>query len=259
MDSGEWVDQQTLLSDILVMTGDVDLRNGLSRGFYISRIQQAIEKLAISTFYDVITGDFPLPKQLISELPINCFNIREIYLWNGSCCQPEGSVIVHFKRLFNNKPGNGDGNNFTALRMNNQIHNDPFYGNWDYEWGFGDGEGGCGRLYYANIQNGKIMFSSNAQGYSNYRIVYNGFGGEIGNPPLVPRLLREVTQDMVICSIFQAKMAREPRTYMALYREYNDKLYNYKSGTFFEAKNRISAMNSWARKDYEEYQGHGDW
>jgi hypothetical protein len=255
MDSNEWITQEELLSDILIQAGDVDLKKGLTLGYYRSRIQQAVEKLAISTFYDVITGDFTLPKNLIDSLPINCFNIREIYLWNGSCCQPEHSVIVHFKRLFNNKPGGGNGN-YTALRNNNNIGDDPFY-NWDWDWGFGQGFGDTGgpfRLYYANIQNGKIMFSSNSQGYSHYRIVYNGFGGEIGDPPIVPRLLRETAIDMVVCSIFQALMAREPRAYMALYREYREKLYNYRDGTFWDAKNRISAMNSWSRKDYEEYQ-----
>ncbi|MFI4962847.1 MAG: hypothetical protein ACHP6H_03215 [Legionellales bacterium] len=252
MDVGELLTEQELLSDILMQVGDTDLKKGITLGYYKSRLQQAIEKLAISTFYDVLTGDYTMPKNFISPLPVNCFNIREVYLWNGSCCQPEHSVIVHFKRLFNNKP---NGQNYTALRNDKNHDGDPFY-NWG-ENGYGWGNGGLWgpfALYYANIQNGHIMFSSNAQGYSNYRLVYNGFGGEIGNPPLVPRLLRDVVIDMVVCSIFQVFMAREPRTYITLFREYNEKLYNYRSGTFWEAKNRISAMNTWARTDYETYQ-----
>jgi hypothetical protein len=256
MQESELISQNTILSNVLMFIGDNDLKKGITKGFYISAIQKAIEDLSIATFYDVQTADFKLDHHTLQMLlPNNCFNIREVYLWNGDCCQPESSVIVHFKRLMNNKPNGGD--DYTALKHGGgHKHHDPFY--------HGGGEGGTnggrrrGNLYFAGVQNGLLMFSSNAKSYKNVRIVYNGFGGEIGDPPLVPRLLRSVVEDMVCCTIFRALMAREAR-YGSLYKEYNDRLYNERTGAFWSAKKNLSALDSWVRQDYSAYQNRGNW
>ena len=251
MEENEYLSESILLSNILAYAGDTDLKKGLTKGFYVSQLQKAIEELSIATFYDIITGDYPLnDKTLQLELPKNCFNIREIYLWNGSCCQPQYSVIVHYKRLMNNKQTGGT--QYTALRsdINGASPSDPFYAPYLNSQTFTKGPY---TLYWAGVQNGLLMFSSNSKGYKNVRIVYNGFGGEIGDPPLVPRLFRSVVEDYVVYQAFRTFMAKD-RSYRILYKDMEDKLFNERTGTWWEAKKRIAALDSWSRKDMTEYQ-----
>ena len=250
------IGENVILSNVLQFVGDNDLKKGLSLGWYKSRLQSSIEQLSIATFYDVITQDFDFDHHRLQlELPKNCFNIREVYVWRGECCSPQYSAIVHYKRLMNNKPNGG--REYTSLRKDNggQAH-DAFYKNQGHIVNGGHGNR-HGNVKFAGVQNGLLMFSSNCSSYNKVRLVYNGFGGEIGDPPLVPRLLRQVVEDMVICDVFRALMARE-RTYASLYKEYDNKLYNERTGTFWQSKKNISALDSWSRQDYETYQDRGN-
>lgn len=253
MQSNDFVTMEFCLSETMQLTGDTQLRLGLTKGYYKTCVQRAVEKLAIHTFFDVITGDFPLDQDCLqAAMPANCFNIREIYLWNGPCCSPESSVIVHFKRLHNNKPG---GTLSTSLRNENAAAgSDPFYA--PYYSGISSVGGS---VYYANIQNGLIMFSSNAKGFTNYRIVYNGMGGNIEEAPIIPRMLSECIIDLAAERALRALKARDPRRYRALWADTYNGLYNERDGSFTEARKRIASMDSWMRDCYREYQSRGNW
>lgn len=261
MDSSEKISANSIIAEVLPLVGDTELRLGLTLGYYKSAVQQAIEKMALETFYEVITSDFVMPKTSLQDnLPKNCFNIREIYCWSGACCSPETSVVVHYKRLYNNKPG---GVNYTANRKESG-NQDPFYS--PYFNGFrtiqapGDSPGGTSfDLHYANVQNGLIMFSSSCASFDNYRIVYNGMGGDIGDAPVIPRIIRDTVIDFVIERVYRALMAKEPRLYRILWRDAYDHLYNRENGTFYSSLRRLSSLSAWKRENYRQYQNRGDW
>jgi len=256
MQSNDFVTPENVLADVLELVADTDLRKGLSQGWYISQIQSAIERLALDTYFSVETGDFKMPcATLQDKMPSNCFNIREMYLWTGDCCSPQSSVIVHYKRLYNNKPG---GAGYTALRKdgNGQESSDPFYQPWLQGFSLYNGDR---NLHYANIQNGLIMFSSNCASFPNYRIVYNSLGGEFGTEPIIPRMLRDVVIDFVVERVYRAFTARQPRLYRVLQQDAFERLFNRQVGTWWEAMRRVATMDSWMKDSYAQYQNRGNW
>jgi hypothetical protein len=107
MNSNDFVSVNHILAEVSMTLDDAEYRKGFSIGWYTSRIQDALQELAFDTFFDTVTIDKDMPKKTLSlELPKNVFNIREIYLYNGSCCSPSTSQVVWYKRLYNN---NGKG------------------------------------------------------------------------------------------------------------------------------------------------------
>ena len=251
-----------VLADVLQFVDDAGLSKGFAYGWYRSQVQSAVEKLALHTYFDTKTADFVMPNiSLQDKLPTDCFNIREMYAWSGSCCKPENSAIIHFKRLYNNKPG---GTNYTALRKDRGSQQaDPFYQPYVYPVNFngttpGDAQGSSD-LLYANVQNGLIMFSSSCQSWNNYRIVYNGMGGDIGEEPLIPRIIRETVVDMCVERCYRAMKARDPRKYRALWSDSYEHLYNRQTGTYWDALRIVKTFGTWGKQDYDTYQGRGEW
>jgi len=266
MDTADKVSVNLLLSDILSFVGDESMReHGFNKGFYVSSIQKAVEDLAYETFFDVQTTDLPLQEEnkqnLAIEMPPNCFNIREIYLFNctcsdasdttvHSCCTPSSSVIVHWKRLYNNA---GKGKSYTAKRVTSgRSSTDPIYGV--------DGLGNTndfptGNLYYANIQNGLIMLSSNSASFSYIRLVYNGTGGAIGDEPIIPRFLRSVIVDYVTERVFRALTAKEPRKYRALWADSYARLSDERNGSWVKAERRIKSLDTFKRDTMRQWTG----
>ena len=148
-------------------------------GFWLSE-----DQLDNDTFYNKMTIDKKLPQGNLSlEMPNNAFNIREIHLYNGECCGPSTSQVVHWKRTFNNK-GGGDGYTARIKDLGGKGDYDAFlpdHFNYDSTYEF------SGTKYYANVQNGVIMFSTDCRAYTNVRITYNGLVGSVGSIPVIPR------------------------------------------------------------------------
>lgn len=253
----EFVSSHIILSDVLVNVDDESYRKGLTRGWYISSIQRALEKLSMTTFFDEQEPmDLPMPKNLIWKLPDNFFNIQQLYVFNGACCTVGGSANVYFKRNFNNKP-NGQG--YTALnKADQQNFPDPYF--WNFNYSVADISDPNNQLF-ANIQNGFLMFSTGCKGWENFRVIYNGFGGVIGKEPLVPRPLREVVIDLVTLNVCAALMAKNPRSaYGALYNTYYEKLYNKSNGTYHDAERFVAMSDNWIKNCREIYEGNlGNW
>ena len=247
MNTNDFVSQNTLLADILVLCADEATRVR-TKGWYVSQIQKALEELAIDTFFNERTIDLPFDKTMLQmSLPENVFNLRELYLWNGTCCSPETSQIVHFKRHHNNKPGVG-GTGHTARRKESQP-SDPFYspfttGNGTYEPG----------LYYANMQDGVLMFSSNCAQYDMVRMVVNSYGGNIGDAPIIPRFLREAAIDYVVEKFMRAMYSKDP-SYRVRYLDASNALNKPYDGSWAKAQYRVKSMDTWERDSMKEYFG----
>lgn len=252
MHINNFVSSNEILSDVLMITNDEELRQGLTRGYYKSQVQQALEELAFETFFDEITDDIKLDSEfdtrLNFEMPKNAFNIRQIYLFNSDCCSPESSVIVHWKRQFNNNPG---GTNYTGKRVdNNRAQRDPIYPTDTSDVTFPSSN-----LYWANIQNGLIMFSSNCSGFTNLRLIYNGTAGAIGDEPIIPRFLRQAVVDYATEKALRILKTKEPRKYRNAWLDVNAQLNDPRNGSWIKAERRVKSLDTWQRDSIKEWIG----
>lgn len=245
MNSNDFLTVNQILADLLINVDDEEFGKGFTKGFYVSKVQQALEELAFDTFYQEMTKDLPFPtEQLNMPLPTNCFNIREIYLFNGECCEPSSSVIVHWKRLYNNSQG---GAAYTAKKKQGG-NRDPFFRPTN------TGGPDLATTYFANIQNGLLMFSSNSASYAKVRLVYNGMGGEIGDEPVIPRFLRQAVIDWASEQFWRAMKAKNPRLRPIWMDTYNV-LMDAKQGSWKRAQDRLKQMDTWEKDTMREYLG----
>ncbi len=249
MQINDFVSVDEILADVLLEVNDEDLRSGFKKGWYISKIQQAIEELAFDSFYQVITRDIDFDKKKLSfEMPKNAFNLREMYLFNGDCCGPNSSVLVHWKRLFNNR---GDGIEHTAkIKESGQSGFDPFFGNR-----FHGNRTSHTNAHYFNVYNGLVMLSANAAGFAKVRIVFNGIGGQIGDEPVIPRFFRQAVIDFVVEAFWRFMKSRE-KSARLLWMDVERKLNDPRTGTWRTAKMRITSMDNLKKQSLQEYLGH---
>jgi len=245
MEANDFVKIDNILADVWLIIDDEGLAKGLTKGKYISWIQNAMEELSFDTFWQKLTRDFDFPKDTLAfPLPPDCFNIREIYLFNNTCCKPETSALVHWKRLYNNR---GKGEGYTAKRKENGVaETDQFFGNL---FNFPLETTSLRSTHYFNIQNGLIMFSSNSNGFNKFRIVYNGMGGEIGDAPIIPRFFRKAVTDFVLERFFLAMKAREPRRFRTSWIDAKNDL----SVSWAKAEIRVKNMDKVKRESLYEY------
>lgn len=239
---------ELILRDVLVIVDDESLRKGLTKGTYINIINKALEKLAINTYYNEEPPmDVPMPKNFRWKLPDNFFNIAQLYAFNGDCCDVTSSANIYWKRNFNNAP---DGNGYTALNKGDQqSHPDPYFRDWNWGLNFGTNN----RLF-ANVQNGYLMFSNSCSGYSSFRVVYNGFGGVLGDKPLIPRPLREITIDLAVYGACEILKNRFPKSnYGATYQTTYEKMYNKLTGTWWQAELFVKSADGWMKNSRESY------
>ena len=271
METADKVSVNLLLADILSFVDDESTRkHGFNRGYYISAIQKGVEKLAYDTFFDVVTKDILLleenKRNLAVEMPPNAFNIREMYLFNCTCkdsdtnedsphgcCSPANSVIVHWKRLYNNR---GKGPDYTALRQDRgRDISDPIYpsdGTQSFLTSFNSSTPGS--LFYANVQNGLIMLSLGARNFTHLRLVFNGTGGAIGDEPVIPRFLRGAIVDFVVERTLRALKVKDRAKWRVLWVDAKNDLRD-PDGDWMEAERRIRKLGTWKKNEIREWTG----
>lgn len=244
----EWSDVITaddIISEVSMMLDDVDMSRGLSRGYYMNSVQRAFEDLNLQSFMTIKTIDIELkPGRFTLDMPKDSFNIREMYMHNGVCCQPGGEMaVVHWKRLYNNSQG---GPGYTAARKDNQAQD--YYFNAD---GFGSDIQNIGyTTYFANIENRLIMLSSPCLEYKYLRLVYNSMGGEIGEKLEIPRVVRECITLMTAKRVCMALMARDDKKYRVLYQVITNDLDSPRDGALARAKVFLVRMGTWKRNEF---------
>lgn len=225
-----------IIAEILPFTDDENLKKGYTKGWYISGIQKAMDKLAFTLFYDEQTVDEPLVGYQ-HNVPCNIFNVTQVYLFNGTC-SPQTSVKVYWKRQFNNGKG---GTNYTSSSNGNYNQIDPYQPNFFVG----------SNVYYAGMQNGKLMLSANASGYGFIRIVGNGLPTDIGLPPSVPREFRDFVVDYGVWRFFLAQSGKEQAAIRNVKLWY-DKIYDRATGTYYEAKKAANRLGTWKNDSLNE-------
>lgn len=256
MNTGNYLAPEIVISTAAAMCGDRDYRV-LSRGFYMSLIQNAFESLALDTFFDEKREDFDLPESLTLPLPETCFNVKNVYMFEGTICDISQSRKVYWKRNYYTQ-----GHGYIANDKGNRNFNDPFYdnhgddvhyyGQQTYSRLNGNVES---RLYY-NIQQGNIMFSSTCRGKGKVHLHYNGTGCKIGDAPIIPVFLRTAMEDYVTEAALRFRMANDPvnfKQWQVLWATYERRLNAPYTGSWEKAEYRIKTMSSSESEELKEY------
>lgn len=255
MDTTAKVSVNVILNAVLRRVNDENYREyGFSRGYYVSKIQEALEELAVTTFFDELTIDIKMDKKRLAiPLPENFFNLDNIYLWNGDCCTPDNSVNVWWKHDYNNK---GHGPEHSTRYRDDSNNSDPFYPSAFpiQHHHFGGHRG----VPTANIYNGLLMFSSDAEGYDWIRLEGNGYAGAIGDEPCIPRFLRRAIVDYSTEQVFADVMTRR-QGFRTRWADAYRSLYDNVNGSWQQAENRIKSMHGWEKKSMDEYSNRGNW
>lgn len=253
--SSDFISANHIIAEVAVTVDDTAFRKGFSKGWFLSRIQDAMQELAMDTYFQKIQIDVEFPQNCQVKVPENCFNIREIYMYNGTHCNPNKTQNVYYKRLFNNNyKGDGytakvkdDGSNSGDLFVPNQSSGRNISSNMNYEF--------SGRKYYANEQNGVIMFSRDCASFPYVRIIFNGFGTPVGDVPIIPRFFEQAVKDWVEVAYWNAMKSRDPRKYRVLWADAKEKLEDLRTGSWNKARKRLKSMNSFEKESLEEYIG----
>jgi len=261
MDTSEKISVNLIVADVVQQNGDTAFKDK-SRGYYVGRIQAGLEKLAITTYYDDVTLDlFDWKAGWVNAgkynllLPPNCFDLKKIYLFKGQCqCNKKGCndcrkvfggdfVKVNYKVNYNRFGGSDrataditeDSWRDPELQRGRQI---PY------------------RLYYGNVQNGVLALSENSEHYENVRLIYKGFGGTIGNEPVIPREFREALIDFTLEQFYAWKKSTD-RNYRTDWMDINNKLNSadpINPGSWLIAKRVAIRLQSWKRDAINNYQ-----
>lgn len=265
MNTNTFITTNQILADVLKFVDDERYEIN-SKGFYISTIQRALEGLAFDTFFDERNEDFPFPTDTFNlEMPKGAFNIRNIYLFNGTQCDIGRSQNVYWKRNFITH-----GQGYFANNKSNNV-DDPFYPNnfRTDDKHITDALGGKGRnvgnpafnrgstvenTFYYNIQNGLIMFSSRCAMFEKVLLVFNGTGTDIGDVPLVPIFFREAIIDFVTETALRIRMAKEPAgPWRVLWQIAKQNIGSDFNGSWYKAERMVKQMNSGQRSNLKEY------
>lgn len=255
------ISPEEILSDVLKLANDEDFKDN-SKGYYTSLIQQALQELAFDTFFDERTEFFDVPENLNLEMPLGAFNLKQIYLYNGTECNFGNAQNVYWKRNYYTK-GSG------SLARDNGTGNssDPFYQSRGGAGGNPDLRrtgGSVGSTYFYNIQRGMIMLSSNSRSFQKVAIVFNGTGGDIGEALFIPQFLREAVKGWVLDPVYKVKMAQslggaDFNKWQTLWSMNESQLRKPYTGIWDNAEYRIKSMDSKARGDMKEYMSRLDY
>lgn len=249
MEHGEKVTADDIISEVSNMLDDVDMAKGISYGAYMNGVQRSLESLSINLFMNTRTFDILVPQNTLTiPMEEDVFNIKEFYLHNGVCCQPGNDMaIVHFKRQYNNSQG---GAGYSAKIKESQPY-DVFY-NPDYTNDIQFDDNG---IFYANVENGLIMFGEKCRRYKYFRIVANTMGGKIGEKVMIPRIVREAITYMTAKQVCFKLMVRDRSKYGPIYQMIVQELEAPYTGLIDKAKISLVRMGTWKRNDWLQRNG----
>lgn len=260
------ISPEEILSDVLKLANDESFKDN-SKGYYISLIQQALQELAFDTFFDERTEFFDIPENLNLAMPSGVFNLRQMYLYNGTECNFDTAQNIYWKRNYFTK-----GNGFLARDKGTSNSRDPFFQNRRLSNSnlnpslrrANDVFNPRSTVHYFNIQNGIIMFSANSLAFKKVAIVFNGTGGDIGEELFIPQFLREAVKGFVLDPVYAIKMAMSQggpdfNKWQTLWSMNESKLRKPFTGTWANAELRIKSMDSKQREDMKEYMSRLDY
>jgi len=230
-----------ILADVITETEDYDYRE-FSKGWYISQIQQCLDELSFDTFIKTVYTDAIFPATTLSyELPANTFNVKGIWVYNGTLGVPTQSQRVMWKR-----GAYTGGSNKSFIAENKAGQDEDLYIRTLSQTSEDD-------ILWASIDNGVIYFSQAAASYGFIHIRCNGTLTAIGDAPIIPQFFRQAVKLWVTLEFYRRMRKRNPRAYSSLFASVYNELYAPFIGKWDEAISRSRSLDSKARNDLKEY------
>lgn len=252
-----FVSVNEILADVLKLVKDSSFRTN-TKGWYTSQIQQALSELAYDTFFQKRVELLPIPSNLRIEMPKGAFNLKEIFLTNGTKCDlgPSTPQVWHKTNFWTGGAG-------YAAKDKWNNGKDPFYTNRSGNPGphgsiLSSDRQISDQLYFYGLQNGLIMLSPSCRAFKNIFIYFNGTGCDIGDAPVIPEHLRQAVKDWVLVKALPNKMSDSIGT-----NAYNHWAFMFNStkadlmkpfeGTWAKAEQRVKHLNKNHRQALKEY------
>lgn len=226
-----------ILSDVTMYVDDKDQKK-LTPGFYKRKVREAIDELGFTTFFDVRFEDFDTPSSLQLMLPSGAWNIRDIFAYNGDCCQVGTQTTVHYKNQFLTRGRTGT-NKTGYTSRNNPQNADPLYTNI-----FSD-ENVC---FYA-FNNGLISLSDSCLLFEHIRIVYNGIASDINDTAIIPEMCRRGIVSYATERALYALKGKDPQKYRIQWMDSKADLIE----SWRDCCYRVKRLGASRRKDIAEY------
>ena len=246
MNTSDFLTTDYLVSQIVVMTGDENLRSGLSRGWYTDKISDALSEINFDSKFNEETCDiynWNSKGKYYVTLPSGCFSVKDIFVWNGDKDTIESSQRIHYKRGFNNVNHTSGYTSKVKDTASDQTL-DPIY----------QREVVSENLIYGNLYNGQLQLSKSCDGWDNIRIIYYGVPFDVGVIPAIPVYLKEFVIDFVTEMFFRAKKVKD-KSLMNDWKIAYTMLYGDQKnvGSKKRAERRIKEISKWEQDSLQEY------
>lgn len=260
MNTGHYVTPESLIFNASAFAGDIK-HEYIPKGVFMSWIRDAFVELNMQTSFQEQRVSVPFDtKTLTIPLPEDCFDIRNIYMFNGTECTFDVTKKVYWKKNYytqgvgyvaNDKWNNGRDPIFTSHdSLNPSNPNDRDFGS--------------NSLLFYNVQLGNLMFSSNcASAGSMVHIHYSGTGSSVMDAPIIPIYFKNAIEDYITEAGLRMRMAMEPasaKMYAFLQQTYEKRLDKEgMRGSWHNAKSLAKSMNTEQRNDLNNYLSRGGW
>ncbi len=228
---------EVILSDLLQNVDDVEFKK-FNSGIYKFIIQAGLEQLSLQTQALTIEKDYAMPSTLSLSIPQGCFNLQEIYVYNGTCCNKSTAKNLWWKRNYRTK-GLTEGYVTRAMKDTQDPFIQPFPS--------------VDEVFFYGIENGMVYLSPSCAGYSRVNLVFNGLQTNYGDIPIIPIQFRKALVDYCTVEVLKKLKARDPRTYAVAYRDAYTELYDKNNGSWCQAKIWARTLDANARQALLEY------
>jgi len=230
-----------ILADVVEESQDYSFREH-TKGWYVSQMQQCLSELSFDTFLLKLWDDFVFPAGTLAlAMPANSFNIRRIYIYDGLLGSPSTQKRVRWKRNYATR---GAGMDFTADNKAG-TEDDPFM--------VPISQSTQDDIYFAEMQNGVITFSSNCASFGFVRLYFNGSLAPIGETPFVPELFRQAVKEWVMLQVYRIRRNKNPRVHRTTYMDAYNEFHRRFDGTWAIAKLRAKRIDQQMADDVKEY------
>lgn len=194
-----------ILANVTEEVNEFDFRN-MSKGWFTERIQSALAELSFDSMFVVLVDDFAIdPDTLKVSLPAGAFNLREVYVYNGTIGAPSSPPIkVWWKRNVHRILGNE-----YSAKIRPSVSN--VYGQYvssDME-----------NQLYCNCTNGVIDFSVSAGSYGFARLIYNGTYIPFTEVPFIPPIFKSYIERYLVENYFRVMKGRDYRKYGVMWKD----------------------------------------
>jgi hypothetical protein len=210
----------------------------LSPGFYKRKVREGLDELNYTTFFDTRFIDYDFPTSMQLMMPSGAFNIREVYVYNGDCCEVGEMQTVFYKKQFVGKGRSGT----TAVGYvspNNPNNISPLFSNATSDTG----------VCFFNVDNGRILFSDSCANYEHVRIVFNGTASDLDSSKVIPPFCKVGLASYVTERALFALKSKDPNRYRLMWVDSKNDL----NEKWRDCCYRVRRMSFKQRKDLAEY------